>query len=269
MLRKSAVLLLVPSIILAGAILSCSSIANLPNPFASSTPTATATFTPTVTPSPMPTTTPTSTPAATALPSGMIIEDQPGSGSLFYDYDGGYSVAIPAGWLAFQVDAEDIRAGIARLGNTNPEITNSLKLLLAQMSDAFRIVAYDMEPAHSTDADITNFNILMSQDEAVISMPLGLVVRASLEQMKKELQVLRTKQFSTKPNAHGVTIAAAELELTVKSETGRPRTLYEKQLYFQTGKAIVLITLSVPADKAKLVVPSFDEVFDGIKLIER
>jgi len=198
----------------------------------------------------------------------MVIQERPGGGSLFHDYDGGYTIDIPAGWLAVKVDPEDIRAAMSKLGNTYSGLADAVKALLDAAPDTFRIFAYDVQPAHSVNGAIPNFNVALFPDRLSSSMPLELVIKANLDQIKTGLHGVKVKQLPTKSNLHKVLIGAAELEWTIKSQNGAQTALYEKQLYFQTKNALVVVTVTAPKTNAKVIAASFDELIDGIELIE-
>ena len=121
------------------AILSCSAVSNLPNPFASPTPTATLTFTPTITPSPEPTSTPTVTP----LPKGMVLRKQASGSTVFLDYDGGYSIKIQAGWLVTKADPKIVDITLRDPGHMQPGAKGTIVSTQPAPPGAYRLVAYD------------------------------------------------------------------------------------------------------------------------------
>jgi hypothetical protein len=198
----------------------------------------------------------------------MAIRDRPGGASRFFDYDGGYIINISADWLAVQLDPADITAAISKLGNTNPHLADAVKTLLDSTPGAFRIIAYDKQPAHSINGAIANFNVAMFQDRLSTSMPLGLLVKASMDQIKTQMPGVKIKQLPTKLNRQGISIGSAEIEWAFKMQNGSRMALYEKQLYFQTKDSLVVVTLSAPKTIASVVAPLFDELIDGIELME-
>ncbi|HEX8990198.1 MAG TPA: hypothetical protein VF784_00840 [Anaerolineales bacterium] len=243
---------------------SCSAVSNLPNPFASATPTATQTFTPTITPSPTPTWTPTATP----VPTGTVLQKAPGGGTRFFDYDGGYMIDVPADWVAVLLEPGDLEAAISEFANSNPSLANALKNSQATASKAFRMVAYDKIVSHYTGGYVANFTAAMFQDKAMASLPMDLVVQVTMDQVKKQIPAAKTKILPSAVNAHALPIGLSEVEVTVRTPDGNQIAIYEKWCFVQTKNALVVITLSAPQSTSDAVKPLFDTVFDGIKLLQ-
>ncbi len=265
MARKLALPLSVFIAILAVAALSCSSAAGLPNPFASTTPTVTPTFTPTVTPSPAPT--PTSTPTATPVPTGVVINEMAGGGAQIVDYDGGYTIDVPADWVVSKLDPEDIKQALSKAGEDNPGFDNVIKAAQAAEPGTFRVIAIDKDRTHSANGYITNFSVAMFSDTVAKAAPLDIVIQASLESLKSQVPGIKAKQLDSKTNGHGVTIALVELQVPMALPAGQV-VLYQKQVYFQTGSALAMVAFSAPLSKVEAVTPSFDAVVDGIQLMK-
>lgn len=249
-------------VLLAVAMLACSSVGNLPNPFASPTPTATLTPTPTATP----TSTPTSTPTVTPLPAGTVIEDLPGGGSRFVDYDGGYSIDIPARWSAVQLEQEDWQDVLTQTGANDPDIQNLIELAKQAPPGTYRLIAFDQTPA---DNFMVNFNVVMMRSSLFASMPLDAMVSVALDQMKAQLPSLKIKQLETGRNAHGLEMGAAEILLTMQRPGSGTVKVLERQHYFQTDSGLVIITFSAPSSHASGLLPAFDEVLDGIQIMAK
>ncbi len=248
------------------AALSCGMAANLPNPFASATPTATATFTPTLTPTITPS--PTSTPTATPVPTGIVINAVADGANQVLDYDGGYILDLPSDWLPTKIGQEDIQLALSKLGNTDPSLSNIVKAAEQAQPGMFRIIAFDKNPAHSTKGYVTNLNVVMMKDAVVAAMPLDTVIKVTLEQVKAQVPSAKIKQLDTTTNAHGIPVAGAELQMSIRLPSGAI-TLYEKQLYFQTKSGLVIITLSTTTGSAAAAKPAFDPLLDGIQLMEQ
>lgn len=262
---KSGVYALIMLSVLAGLGLSCSAAGNLPSLFASATPTATATFTPTLTPTS--TATPTLTPTATPKPTGVIINQTEGGAAQFIDYDGGYMLDIPAEWAVTKVDAADIEQSVKELEKANPSLAAVVKAAQEAQPGTFRIIGFDQDRTHSSGAFVSNFNVTMFQDTLAVKAPMDVLIQASIENIKAQVPGIKIKQLETKPNAHGVMIGAAESQVSMKS-AGAQLMLFQKQLYFQTEGALVVITFSAPLSVSSAASPAFDKIRDGIQLIK-
>ncbi len=245
------------------AILSCSAVTNLPDPFASPTPTATLTFTPTITPSPEPTATPTVTP----LPKGMVLRKQAGGSTVFLDYDGGYSIEIPAGWRVTKADPKIVDVALSVPGQTNLGAAATLVPTQPTPPRTYRLVAYDTRADHSENGYVPNFNVGTFDDPVAVAMPLDMLIGVNVRNAKEYMPGIQIKQLKSSRNAHGVQIGSAEAQWPFKGAGKISIPLFEKHLYFQTDKVLVVITLYVPKSTASLVLPSFAAIQSDIQAI--
>jgi len=199
----------------------------------------------------------------------MTIQKQPAGGTLFYDYDGGYSINIPAEWLVVQIDPDDVQDAVSTLSRTNPELAAPINAAQEAKPSLYRIIAYDKQADHHVKGYVTNFTVGSFNDDMALSMPLDLLIEISIENAKEQIPGLKAKQLETRVNAQGIPIGSAEMETPIKLSSGGQIAVYQKLLFFRTDKALLVITFSVPKSKAQLALPSFDAIFDGIKAIEQ
>ncbi len=264
--RKIAFPLFALASILSVTALSCSAASNLPNLFASATPTATVTFTPTVTPTITPSPTPTFTP--TPQPTGWVINNLPGGGSQYLDYDAGMVIDVPADWVVVKLDPEDIQAAASSVAKDNPALLEALQNAMQSGAVGFRVFGFDRNPDHYAHGFVSNFSVLMSTEAVASKLPLDILIEASINQMKTQFPAAKVNKLGSKTNAHGLEIGLTEIRMPMKLPGGSTLNVYEKQMIFQTKKALVAITLSTPADKASVVTPLFDNLMDQIRLLE-
>ncbi len=249
---------------LAMAGLACNAAANLPNPFASPTPTAT----PTLTPSPTPSPTPTYTPSPTPLPTGTQLDKQPDGSTRFLDYDGKYMIQIPSIWSATRIDEADFQEMATQVARTNPQLVEGLPSIDNLNSDVFRIVAFDTNSSHYADHEVANFSVTMSKESMATALPLDIVVKATIDEMKGLIPSAKFTQLGPYTNPHGLKIGAVEVRMTVKGPEGISIAAYQKLVFFQTKTALVVITFTSGQSVADQVKPTFDQVIDGVELME-
>jgi len=85
-------------------------------------------------------------PLATRM-TGTIMEQVEGGGAKYTDYDGGFEITFPAGWLAVRPDSEEFNASLAKDGALNPMLQEQMTADLAGYEANYdRLYAYVLRP---------------------------------------------------------------------------------------------------------------------------
>lgn len=250
--------------------LACNSANVLPGLFATATPTftITPTFTPTLTPSPTSTSTPTPTLTPTPLPTGVSKVEKPGGGTVFTDYDAGFTLELSADWLVIPATVEDLEQMSEGLKASNPDLAKAMQNLKSVDSDALRLMALNQNKETQAGTMISNVNIVIQQEDLVMAFPLDFFLDLNVEQIKAALPGAKVLSSGISENANGVEIGVIEIELKASTTVGQSVTAYEKLVFIKTETAMCVITFAGPSTRREDVVPMFDEVIDTIRLIQ-
>jgi hypothetical protein len=152
--------------------------AGIPNLFATATPTSTPTFTPSPTPSPTATVTATATP----LPTGVVTEIKSNGKTIAIDYDNGFELSLPQGWIVVPFSGEDLAENLDLFAEENPEMAQQADAFKQLGPEALRVIALNEDPKYFTNGFATYLMVAAMEDKLMSSMPMPFVMGA-LEQM--------------------------------------------------------------------------------------
>lgn len=252
--------------ILASTILACQGISAL-NPFATATPTPTLTptATPTITPSPTPTSTPTFTPTATPLPTGKLTEEQPDGTTVFTDYDGKYQVTFPAGWTVVILDEEYIEEALDRLPAQEKGVADMIKSVKnADVNELIRVVGFNFGAQEGPYTP----NINISYDTNPLSAAISL--RDLIDYTIAYFPSLNIEVVDTeiKETSSGIEIGVIEARWSMNATGGQKLNLHQKQVFFKSGKGVVIITFATVKNATVDLSADLEELIESIKLLD-
>jgi len=265
MKKEPTIKLWLPIFALTLASLSCRA-ANLPF-LATATPTPTSTYTPspTSTPTQTPTSTPTQTPSPTPPPTGVQIEDQPDGSTSIADYDGGYQLTMSPDWLVVPAKKEDIDAMLATLP-ADSELRSLVESFRDTQDSSLRAFCFNLE---NISLDYSpNINIGFQTDPLVSRLDADELVdlfERILPSVIPDLQIVDSGTFS---NSSGVDVGFIKITWVVDLADGRSLSVRQKQVYIQTGKGVATLTLSESNDARSDLETEFDQIVDGIQLLD-
>src|SRR5512143_4113517 len=121
-------------------VLSCSGVSDIPNLFATETPTPTNTFTPSPTFTPSATPTATQTPSPTPVPTGIDVQKQADGSIVFIDYDNKFKLTLPNDWLVIPFNKSAYADAMDTLTKDNPQLAAAAQAFKEMDPDMFRLV---------------------------------------------------------------------------------------------------------------------------------
>lgn len=262
--KSRRVLLIIPAI-LGLAVLSCAGLSDIPNPFATETPTPTNTFTPTPTLTATTTPSPTSTPTSTPLPTGKIKEVLADGSTLFTDYDGGYQVTFPQDWTVVILEKDDLNAILANIPEQEKNVASLIEA--AKKADVNNIIrAFGFNFKAQQGVYTPNLNISYDTNPLLAAISL----KDFMDNNAAYFPSLGIKVIGSeiKKTASGVEIGVLDVAWTLKQANNQPINLRQKQAYFKTGDGVAVITLSTLADAKVDVNPDVDRLIESIKILD-
>jgi hypothetical protein len=248
--NKGLLYLLVFVSALAVASLSCG-VSDLPNLFATDTPTPTNTFTPTptFTPSPTATSTPTRTPTSTPLPTGIATQELSDGSTLFIDYDNKYQMSLSEDWVIIPLVKEDLEVMLDQLGREDPDMARAAEAFKNLDSDVLRMAALNRKSEYLVGGYASNITVAAIDDPIFSVMPLSFITGALEESFTQQGIKVLTTGVNIIDNASGVEVEYMDLEQTISGIRVQQRIVA-----FQSNKKLILVTISTP--------PQFkDEIF--------
>lgn len=245
--------------ILSIAILSCSSTADLPNPFASATPTPTATFTPTATPSPTPT--PTLTP--TPLPTGVTVHSQSSGTTLVQDWDNHFELTLPRSWVAIPLTKQDLDRLLEQVASQDPEFGKVAQQFKQMDPNIIRLFGLNSDRKYSKGEYPTLVSVTALADPVLSSMPMAFVT-AVIED--KVLVGAKDTTWEVKKNANGVEVGIVQGSLKIHAPLGTTVNTKAKVIAFQVNKKLIMMEFVTPTQFGAEVLPAVDQIIDTIQL---
>lgn len=251
-------------------VLSCAGLSDLPNPFATETPTATNTFTPTatITPSPSPTATNTQTPSPTLAPSGVKTEPQADGSLLFVDYDNKYQVSLPADWIVIPLSSKDITQILSGLSEKNPKLKDIAESFRQLDPDVIRVIAMNQDSKYMVNGFSTNFTLTAVDNKILSAMPVDFITGAVEESLKQHGATLLSASGPATKNAQGVEVGTIEYEQNTPTATGAAVRVHSKGILFRSNGKIIMIQLATLKQFVKELLPMLDAVSDSIELLQ-
>ncbi len=234
---------------------------------AASTQTAQA-VPPTNTQPPEPTQTPTPTETVTPTPristEGTSLSKQSDGTYNFIDYQGGYSIVVPAGWLAIRPNEEEyINAWML------PEASdlNIQRLLTQWQKDdpkVYRLYGLDTSPEHLQAGIPTDFSVTWTRDNPSTIEQYLSDAKKLLPQTFLEAKITYAGMGTTSSQIPMGTVEASS-KLTLIS--GEVLSLYQKQAVFHGKTGLLVFTFTTVSSLKDTTAPSFDSMVDGIKML--
>ena len=259
--RTSLSLILVASF-LSLAILSCEGLSNLPNPFATATLTPTSTSTATPTPSPTPTATITPTP----IPTGIKMEEQPDTSTVFTDYDNQFEVTLPKGWVVIPLTGKDIAKIIADLAKQNPDLAGIAKTFQNLDGNVIRAVAIPKDSKYIVSGFATNITIVAIDSKLLASLPMQLAVTSLEDSLKQQNAKLISGGDKVINNSHGVEVGLIDYLQTTPTSTSSRVQVRTRNIMFVANNKMILISVVTPKQFGDELLPVVNDLIDAVKV---
>jgi hypothetical protein len=208
----------------------------------------------------------TETPAPTPTrPSkGTYFMEQGDGSSIFADYDAGYEVVAPAGWLAFRPYHEEYYALWGTDSASDPDFLAALTRYQSPNADIVRLLALDPEVDHIKGGFVNGLEIDWSRDDDS-SISDGV---KSLIKVYKQFN-MKTISSGTGQNSSGVPIGIAEMEGSMTTYKGEKVSLHIRGIIYKLDKGLLAVILSVIREQKDNFRPGFDRMADPITFFDR
>jgi hypothetical protein len=233
---------------------------------------ATPNLPPTANPALVPTQTP-EPPTATPLPdapgmSGTQIEALPDGMTRFTDYDAGYEITFPVGWLVVRPGSQEFQDALANEAAKNPDLKNALESALEFDPNLQRVLAYDTKPG-SMATGVLGYIVVRWEVSDTLSIDEELYrgipqIEADPQYQGKGIRVVASNKGET---ANKIPVGRVGMRWNMKNDLGEMVQIYMPITFFQAQKSMVFLTLTTPNDLRPEVEPDFTAIVDTIKLL--
>lgn len=205
---------------------------------------------------------PTNTPTESASDIGSTLETSEG-GTHFVDTRAGYSISIPAGWLAVRPSQQEYYDAWSLAETSDPRIQKSLLSVQNLDPNQYRLFALD-----TLDGQLVNdvvANILFFWDEnTAISFDTDEALQKFADDLPNNNPGLEVTSVSLVIITNGTTLGVIESNTKTKTTTGQDVTLYQKQVLFPTAKGTQLIALTADSTMKDITLAAFDAALETI-----
>jgi len=248
-----------------------------PTPMSTSTPDSAITSTPTSTPTKATpqTTTSQATSQATATPqvtpqtnlSQSTLTKQSDGSMLFADDRAGYSVKLPADWLAVRVNGEEYQPAFSLKETSNTNIQQSLLSIKGEDPNAFRLLAVDTQAAHIQNDFVSDIRFVLDEKKS-ISLSTDADLQAIAQKIPASATVFRFEVTSVKiiTSGNGTKFGVIESKSSFTNPAGANVPLYQKQVFFNAKTGTQSITLTTLSDLQGTILRIFDTMLETIKI---
>lgn len=220
---------------------------------------------PTPTVPPTATLEPTASPTPEADTSGSALTEMEDGSTLFSDFNAGYEVNVPAGWLAVRINQQEYLDAWLLSEFSNPAMQRSLSSIENLNPNELRLYAVDLQADHARTGFVTNINFIWyEQDDMSLDDDTDLLaVSAALPDALPGLEVLTT-ELST--NANGLPIGINTSRTPVTTLDNVSIVIFQKQVFIKVRAGTLTITLSTTEELRDTILPAFDAMIEFIKV---
>ncbi len=221
-------------------------------------------------PSPIPTETTQPTETATATPQvsaeGTSLAKQSDGSLIFSDYQGGYAVIVPAGWLAMRLNDKEYINAWSLPEASEPNIQRLLTQLQQSDPKVYRLFGIDTQPDHRQSDFATNFSILWDRND---THSIEEEISLTRKSLPENLFGSKVTSSGMRTTSGGIPMGMLEASTTVKLTSGQNLTLYQKQVIFKGKTGLLAFTFTTITDLKDILLPGFNSMTEGIKMLPR
>lgn len=200
---------------------------------------------------------------------GTTLQQSKDAYTLYSDYDAGFDVMFPPGWLVIRPNMEEINTVLANEGATNPTLQEQIVLDLTGASAAAHLYAYILRPDIKENVvfGFTHVNWELSATTPIDNLSMEEEVR-KLES-PEGLQGFHASQSEIRENSNGVQIIEIGGITTRANSQGELVTVYITVIFFKpTPDSAVRLIFEYHKDYQYEISPDVSFVVESVSLIE-
>jgi hypothetical protein len=205
----------------------------------------------------------------TAGPSGTVLEQLPDGATKFTDYDGGYEISLPSGWLGVRPNnSDEFNAVLAGAGAKNEMLRDQMNMDMSGYQPEFdRLYSYPLRPDIAPEV-VFGFSKLSwnSSDKTPVDNDTLRELLRDIE-ASDELPGLRLISSIITENRNGVMTIVIKTAFSLDDGQGGSNPFMATILYFKPNStATVRMTFTVVQDYDKQISPDIEAIVASIKV---
>jgi hypothetical protein len=216
---------------------------------------ATATETPAITP--------------TSETKGMALEKQPEKTIKFTDYDGGYEVTFPVGWLVVRPDDDEFNTALAKEGAKNAMLASQMKMDKSGYdAELDRVFSYPVRPDIKKNVifGFSKTHFYPKDDVPINNNSMGDFVR-KLE-ASGVAPGLRITASNIEESGNKISFMVVKGRFIKKTDSGDMIPFSVTALFFKpTPSSLALLTFTILQDFQGQISPDLNLIQESIKLL--
>jgi hypothetical protein len=201
---------------------------------------------------------------------GMALEKLPEKTTRFTDYDGGYEILFPAGWLAVRPADEEFNTVLATEGAKNAMLADQMNTDKSVYdANRHRVFSYPLRPDIKKSAIFGFSKIALETDEAPIdNNSMGVWVRSF--EASNTAPGLRVTATNIEKNGNGISFMVVKGRFSLKTEGGDLIPFSITSFFFKpTPGSLVSVTITILQDYQEQLSPDLDAIQESIKFLEQ
>jgi hypothetical protein len=213
-------------------------------------------------------------PADAPPASGMIgtaLEKLPDGTTRYTDYDAGYELTFPVGWLALRPNSEEFNAALVEEGSENQELHSQMTLHQSLYEGEWeRLYSYPIRPDLMENV-IFGFSKLYfkpEDSEPIDNYALGQLI--AYVEGPDGIPYFRVVTSSIYDNRNGVTTMQVGGPFHLENDQELASEFYATIIYFKpAASTLVGMTFTIVKEYQETLAPDIKSVIDSIRLLGR
>jgi hypothetical protein len=197
----------------------------------------------------------------------VLTRQQDGS-ILFTDELAYCEIKLPAGWLAVRINEKEYLDAFSLEEAANTHVQQALLGVQNENPNILRLFAID--PLHIQNEFVTDMRFVLDEGKK-LSLTTDEELHAIASKIPAATTAFRFEATSVKmgTTAGGINFGAIEASSSFTNAAGVDVGLYQKQVFFNVPAGMQSITLTTVTDLKETLLPAFDKMLDGIRMITK
>lgn len=178
----------------------------------------------------------------------------------FTDHVAGLQMVFPPGWLVVRVGEEEYYAAWGKPETQRPVFVDLFAAMQNLDPKVFRVNALDIRSDYIINNDVTQVNVVFSQDDARTLKEVKADETDNHPQLKK-YKLLSSKFFDA---PQGMQALSMETQWQTSNEASQTGMGYRKRVIFKVSTGIIAVDLNILLEKKDLTALDFDQIINSI-----
>jgi len=171
----------------------------------------------------------------------------------------GFALALPPGWIEFDLTAGDLQSGFSQMSKANPSMASILSDQIASLAaQGIKLYAVESSGSFQTTGFASNLNVVKEPVPAKTS--LDALTQQSLDEMKQQLNIGQdVKFFKNRLNINSGEAERVQYSLNMNTPTGKSVAASFSQYIAINGGNAYILTYTTTEDQFAQYSETFDK----------